>query len=52
MRKTALMAATIVAAALVFGSGAFAAGDLSKQDPITVRIDLGKDGIDKHRSQD
>ncbi len=49
MRKTALMTATIVTAALVFGSGAFAAGDLSKQDPITVRVDLGKDGVDKHK---
>ncbi len=30
-------------------STAIGGGDLSKQDPITVRVDLGKDGVDKHK---
>ncbi len=49
MRKLALMAATAVGAALIFAPGAFAAGDLSKQDPITVLVHLGQDGVEKHR---
>jgi uncharacterized cupredoxin-like copper-binding protein len=36
-------------AAVLFSPTAFAKGDLSKQEPITVRIDLGKDGVEKHR---
>ena len=49
MRKIALMAATIAGAALLFAPGAFAAGDLSKQKPIEVRVDLGKDGVKEHK---
>lgn len=49
MRNMALFAATIIGCAILSGSVVLAAGDLSKQDPITVRIDLGKDGVDKHR---
>ena len=49
MRKIALMAASLVGAALIWAPAADAAGDLSKQDPITVRVDLGKDGSDQHR---
>lgn len=49
MQKLTLMAATVVGTALLFGPGAFAGGDLSKQKPITVRIDLGKEGVEKHR---
>jgi uncharacterized cupredoxin-like copper-binding protein len=48
MHKAALCAVGI-AAALFIGSAAFAGGDLSHQDPIMVRVDLGKDGTEKHR---
>ena len=48
MRKLALMAAT-VAAALLIAPAALAGGNLAKQQPIEVRLDLGKDGVDKHR---
>ncbi|KKK70309.1 hypothetical protein LCGC14_2925300, partial [marine sediment metagenome] len=49
MRNLTLLAATIIGCAIFSGSVVLAAGDLSKQDAITVRVDLGKDGIDKHR---
>ena len=49
MHRLALMAATVVGAAILFAPAGFAGGDLSKQEPITVRVDLGKDGVDKHR---
>lgn len=49
MRKSTLMVAVAIGTAVLFGSDAFAGGDLSKQDPIVVRIDLGKDGVDEHR---
>ena len=49
MRRLTMMTVAVVGAAFVFGPSAFAAGDLSKQDAITVRVDLGKDGVDKHR---
>jgi uncharacterized cupredoxin-like copper-binding protein len=49
MRKIAILAATVMAATLATTSPILAAGDLSKQDPITVRVDLGKDGVDKHK---
>ena len=49
MRKPTLAAVTAIAAAILFAPTAFAGGDLSKQKPITVRIDLGKDGVEKHR---
>lgn len=49
MRNAALRMVAVVGAALLFGPGAFAAGDLSKQDPITVRVDLGAEGVEQHR---
>jgi uncharacterized cupredoxin-like copper-binding protein len=38
-----------VFAIFLFNSSAFGGGDLSKQKHITVRVDLGKDGTDKHK---
>jgi len=49
MRKSAVLAATFIGAALVTTTPVLAEGDLSKQDPITVRVDLGKDGVDDHK---
>jgi len=49
MRKTLLIAATAAGAALMGASVAFAGGDLSGQDPIEVRIDLGQDDTEQHR---
>lgn len=49
MRKTTLIAASIVGTALIWAPHALAAGDLSGQKPIEVRVDLGKDGTDKHK---
>ncbi len=49
MLRLAIMAAAAVGTALIFAPGAFAAGNLSKQDPITVLVHLGKDGVEKHQ---
>ena len=49
MRKLAILAATVMGAALVTTTPILAGGDLSAQDPISVRVDLGKDGVDKHK---
>ncbi len=50
MRKSTMAAAAAAGAALLFFTPVtFAGGDLSKQDPITVTVDLGKDGTDEHR---
>jgi len=49
MHKLTILAATFIGAALVTTAPSLAAGDLSKQDPITVRVDLGKDGVDQHK---
>ncbi|MFQ5566876.1 MAG: hypothetical protein ACE5EU_11000 [Paracoccaceae bacterium] len=49
MRKLLTSMAAVVAAALLFPAGAIAIGDLSAQDPIVVRVDLGKDGVEQHR---
>jgi uncharacterized cupredoxin-like copper-binding protein len=49
MRKLTLIAITVVGAALLSVPAVFAGGDLSKQKPITVRLDLGKDGVKKHK---
>jgi uncharacterized cupredoxin-like copper-binding protein len=49
MRKLLTPIAAGLAAALLFPAGAVAGGDLSKQDPITVRMDLGKDGAESHK---
>ena len=49
MRKLAILAATVMGAALVTTTPILAGCDLSKQDAIAVRIDLGKDGVDTHK---
>ncbi len=49
MRKLTLIAVTVVGAALLSIPAVFAGGDLSKQKPITVRLDLGKDGVKDHK---
>ncbi|MFQ5953810.1 MAG: hypothetical protein ACE5JZ_01945 [Kiloniellales bacterium] len=49
MRTLAVAAAAIIGGALLLAPAAFAGGDLSKQDPITVRVDLGKDGVKEHK---
>jgi len=49
MRKLLTSMAAVLAAALLIPTGAIAAGDLSKQEPIMVRIDLGKDGVKDHK---
>jgi hypothetical protein len=49
MRKLTALAATVVAAVIVFPGATIAGGDLAKQDPVEVRLDLGKDGVDQHR---
>ena len=38
-----------IVAALLFDGNAFSAGDLSKQTPIVVRVDLGKSATEKHK---
>ncbi len=49
MRKLLTSMTAVLAAALLFPTGAIAGGDLSKQEPITVRLDLGKDGVKDHK---
>jgi len=49
MRKTTLIAAAVVGTALIAAPAAFAAGDMTDQKPIEVRVDLGKDGVDQHK---
>ena len=49
MRKLTALAATAIVAAVLFPAMAIAGGNLAKQKPIQVRLDLGKDGVDKHR---
>ncbi len=49
MRRLTFLMVAVVGTALAFASGAFAAGNLSKQDPITVVVHLGKDGVEKHQ---
>jgi hypothetical protein len=49
MRKFTALAAAVLAAVIVFPGATIAGGDLAKQDPIEVRLDLGKDGFDQHR---
>ncbi len=48
MGKLTALAVTAIAAVILFPTASIAGGDLSKQDPIEVRLDLGKDGTDKH----
>jgi uncharacterized cupredoxin-like copper-binding protein len=49
MRKIALVVVSIAGAALLFAPVAFAGGNLAKQKAIEMRLDLGKDGTDKHK---
>ena len=49
MRKLLAPMAVVLATALLYPAGAIAGGDLSKQEPITVRMDLGKDGAKGHK---
>ncbi len=47
MKKFGILALCLLAA-MLFASNAFSAGDLSKQKPIVVRVDLGKSATEKH----
>ena len=49
MSKLTALAAAAIGAVILFPATTMAAGDLAKQDPIEVRLDLGKDGVDQHR---
>jgi uncharacterized cupredoxin-like copper-binding protein len=49
MRKSILMVAGVVGIALIWAPAAFAVGDMTDQEPIEVRVDLGQDGVDQHR---
>ncbi|MEE8606105.1 MAG: hypothetical protein V3S55_00750, partial [Nitrospiraceae bacterium] len=49
MRRIAILAASIASVALFLTPPAFAGGNLAKQKPIEVRLDLGKDGVDTHK---
>ncbi len=49
MRRLTALGTALVAAVILSPVAAIAGGDLSKQDPITVRIDLGKDGVEQHK---
>lgn len=49
MRKLLAPIVAVLAATLVSSPAAIAEGDLSKQEPITVRVDLGKAGVDLHQ---
>lgn len=50
MRKIslALVMAGIGTVAFLSGPPAYAAGDLSAQTPVEMRLDLGKNGVEKH----
>ena len=49
MYRLALTMAAVIGAALLFAPAGLAGGDYSKQDPVTIRVDLGKDGVEKHK---
>jgi uncharacterized cupredoxin-like copper-binding protein len=49
MRKLLAPIVAVLTAVLLCPAGAIAGGDLSKQEPITVRMDLGKDGGGSHK---
>ena len=38
-----------VLASLLISASVFGGGDLSQQQPLTVRVDLGKDGTEEHK---
>ncbi len=48
MGKLTALAATAIGAVFLFPAATIAGGNLAKQEPIEVRLDLGKDGTDKH----
>ena len=49
MRKLTALAATAIGAVILFPATTMAGGNLAKQEPIEVRLDLGKDGTGNHR---
>ncbi len=49
MRKSALLAAIVIGTSVLFPAASIAGGDLSKQNPITVVVHLGKEGVEKHQ---
>jgi uncharacterized cupredoxin-like copper-binding protein len=49
MRNLTVLVAIVIGAAVFFPDAAITGGDLSKQDPIPVRVDLGKEGVDQHK---
>ena len=49
MHKLLTSMVAVLAATLLFPAGAIAVGDFSKQEPITVQVDLGKDGVKDHK---
>ena len=49
MRKLTALAATAIGALILFPAITMAGGNLAKQEPIQVRLDLGKDGVNDHR---
>lgn len=48
MKKLGIVALCVFTT-MLFASNAFTAGDLSKQKPIVVNVNLGKEGIDRHK---
>ena len=49
MMKKMGIVALCVFAAMLFAGNAFTAGDLSKQKPVVVNVNLGKEGTDHHK---
>jgi uncharacterized cupredoxin-like copper-binding protein len=49
MRKLTTLAAMAIGAVILFPAMTIAGGNLAKQEPIEVRLDLGKNGADQHR---
>jgi uncharacterized cupredoxin-like copper-binding protein len=49
MRKLTALTAMAIGAVILFPAMTIAGGNLAKQEPIEVRLDLGKNGADQHR---
>ncbi len=49
MSKLTALAAAAIGAVILYPAMTIACGNLAKQEPIEVRLDLGKDGTDQHR---
>jgi uncharacterized cupredoxin-like copper-binding protein len=49
MRKLTALAVTVIGALILLPAITLAAGNLAKQEPLQVRLDLGKDGVKDHR---